>query len=104
MAQTATFPGGSKSRMSRAGANVRLGNATPEDLAVIEDWRAAHRGVLNTSQAIQGGKVLSIHRGRMRVADDGQQLACTDGTRHELLRISHTLLGTLPRQAQSLAE
>lgn len=47
-----TFPGGSKSRVSRAGANVRDGTATADDLAVIEEWRAAHRGVLNTFQAI----------------------------------------------------
>lgn len=46
------FPGGSKSRVSRAGVNVRNGVATQEDLAIIEEWRAAHRGVLNTFQAI----------------------------------------------------
>lgn len=47
-----TFPGGSKSRVNRAGVNVRNGNATPDDLHVIDEWRAAHRGVLNTFQAI----------------------------------------------------
>jgi putative GTP pyrophosphokinase len=49
---TNTFPGGSKSRVSRAGDNVRNNTATTEDLKVIEEWRAAHRGVLNTFQAI----------------------------------------------------
>ena len=48
----ATFPGGSKSRVNRAGDNVRKGVATPSDLAVVEEWRAAHRDVLNTFQAI----------------------------------------------------
>ena len=48
----ATFPGGSKSRVNRAGDNVRKGVATPGDLAVVEEWRAAHRDVLNTFQAI----------------------------------------------------
>lgn len=47
-----SYPGGSKSRVSRAGANVRDNVATVEDYAVIEEWRAAHRGVLNTFQAI----------------------------------------------------
>ena len=52
MANTIAFPGGSKSRVSRAGKNVRNKADTSEDLKVIEEWRAAHRGVLNTFQAI----------------------------------------------------
>lgn len=46
------FPGGSKSRVNKAGENVRDNIATAEDLRVIEEWRAAHRAVLNTFQAI----------------------------------------------------
>lgn len=46
------FPGGSKSRVSRAGDNVRKGKASSEDFQVIDTWRAAHRAVLNTFQAI----------------------------------------------------
>jgi ppGpp synthetase/RelA/SpoT-type nucleotidyltranferase len=49
---TPKFPGGSKSMVSRAGERVRQGTATEDDLRVIEEWRAAHRGVLNTFQAI----------------------------------------------------
>ncbi len=45
-----TFPGGSKSRVNRAGNNVRDKTYTADDLAVIDDWRAAHRAVLNTFQ------------------------------------------------------
>jgi putative GTP pyrophosphokinase len=52
MTDTTTFPGGSKTRVTRAGSNVRGGTATQEDLKIIEEWRAAHRGVLNTFQAI----------------------------------------------------
>lgn len=52
MTNVVKFPGGSKSRVSRAGDNVRRNTATPEDLKIIEEWRAAHRGVLNTFQAI----------------------------------------------------
>lgn len=52
MFEKAVFPGGSKSRVNRAGANVRQKKATLDDLEVIEQWRAAHRGVLNTFQAI----------------------------------------------------
>lgn len=48
---TNSFPGGSKSRVNKAGANVRNNTATPEDLHVIDDWRSAHRAVLNTFQA-----------------------------------------------------
>lgn len=50
-AQANTFPGGSKSRVNRSGKNVRDGVATMEDLQCIEEWRAAHRAVLNTFQA-----------------------------------------------------
>ena len=46
------FPGGSKSRVNKAGAKIRAGAAADEDYAVIDDWRAAHRHVLNTFQAI----------------------------------------------------
>lgn len=46
------FPGGSKSRVSRAGNNVRDNSATTDDFKIIEEWRAAHRSVLNTFQAI----------------------------------------------------
>lgn len=46
-----TFPGGSKSRVNRAGHNVRSDSATIDDMRSIEEWRAAHRAVLNTFQA-----------------------------------------------------
>ena len=46
------YPGESKSRVNRAGDAVRAGMATPDDITVIERWRAAHRAVLNTFQAI----------------------------------------------------
>jgi len=52
MSQENIFPGGSKSRVSKAGDNVRKGTATTEDYAVIDEWRGAHRAVLNTFQAI----------------------------------------------------
>jgi len=48
----AIFPDGSKSRVTRAGERIRQGAATADDLFVIEERRAAHRGVLNTFQAI----------------------------------------------------
>jgi putative GTP pyrophosphokinase len=48
----AVFPGGSKSRVNRAGDRIRSADATDEDLEVIEQWRAAHRAVLNTFQGI----------------------------------------------------
>ena len=55
---TQDFPGGSKSRVNRAGQRVREFTANAEDLQVIDEWRAAHRAVLNTF------KVNLIQRGR----------------------------------------
>lgn len=52
MPENPSFPGGSKSKVNRAGDHVRSNSATTADLAAIDDWRAAHRGVLNTFQAI----------------------------------------------------
>jgi len=45
------FPGGSKSRVNKAGDNVRNNCESVEDLASIDEWRAAHKVVLNTFQA-----------------------------------------------------
>jgi putative GTP pyrophosphokinase len=47
-----SYPGGSKSRVNRAGDNARSHSLTAEDSNTIEEWRAAHRAVLNTFQAI----------------------------------------------------
>jgi ppGpp synthetase/RelA/SpoT-type nucleotidyltranferase len=85
-----TFPGGSKSRVTRAGERVRQDAATVDDLLVIEEWRAAHRGVLNTFQAIlrnrtRGTKVAVAqrHKRKMTIFDKlmrlpGMQLARMD--------------------------
>jgi putative GTP pyrophosphokinase len=51
-ANTVMFPGGSKERVNRAGEAIRAKTATADDLQVIDVWRAAHRSVLNTFQAI----------------------------------------------------
>lgn len=40
------FPGGSKSRVNRAGANIRKRCATRGDFEIIDEWRAAHRAIL----------------------------------------------------------
>lgn len=86
----AKFPGGSKSRVTRAGEHIRQGTATPDDLSVVEEWRAAHRGVLNTFQAIlrnrtRGTKVsvAQRHKRKMTIFDKltrfpGMQLARMD--------------------------
>lgn len=65
------YPGGSKSRINRAGVNVRKGTASADDLAAIDAWRAAHRGVINTFQAIlrsrlKGEKVAVAQRHKRR--------------------------------------
>lgn len=46
------FPGGSRTRVNRAGEAIRNGKSTEEDFSVLDEWRAAHRAVLNTFQAI----------------------------------------------------
>lgn len=46
------FPGGSRERVSQAGDAVREKRATADDYATIERWRAAHRNVLNSFQAL----------------------------------------------------
>ena len=86
----AKYPGGSKSRVTRAGERIRQDIATPDDLQVIEEWRAAHRGVLNTFQAIlrnrtRGTKisVAQRHKRKMTIFDKlkrlpGMQLARMD--------------------------
>ncbi len=51
-----SYPGGSKSRVNRAGDGVRSGHPSADDLLVIDVWRAAHRAVLNTFQAILRGR------------------------------------------------
>ncbi len=42
----------SKSKINRAGDNIRSGNESPQDHKIIEEWRISHRAVLNTFQAI----------------------------------------------------
>lgn len=86
----ATFPGGSKSRVTRAGERIRQGTATHDDLIVVEEWRAAHRGVLNSFQAILRNRtrdtkisVAQRHKRKMTIFDKlkrlpGMQLARMD--------------------------
>lgn len=86
----ATFPGGSKSRVTRAGEAIRQGSPTDEDLLVIEEWRAAHRRVLNTFQAILRSRtrdrtvhVAQRHKRKLTIFDKlnrftGMQLARMD--------------------------
>lgn len=45
------YPLHSKKRVSKAGNAVRQHEETPEDVEVIENWRASHNYVLNTFQA-----------------------------------------------------
>lgn len=45
------FPGGSRTRVNLAGKRLRDGTMIYEDYMAFEEWRAAHRAVLNTFQA-----------------------------------------------------
>lgn len=66
----ANYPGGSKSRVTRAGAAIRAGDATEADFAVVETWRTGHRSVLNTLQGIlrnrARGKAIVVAQRRKR--------------------------------------
>lgn len=75
------FPGGSKSRVNRAGDAVRQRIPTQLDLEVIDEWRAAHRAVLNTFQAIlrkrASGKQITVaqrHKRRRTIFDKLERL------------------------------
>ncbi|MCG8548587.1 MAG: (p)ppGpp synthetase, partial [Alphaproteobacteria bacterium] len=71
MSPNLTYPGGSRSRVNRAGNHVRDNAATPDDLAVIDEWRAAHAHILNTFQAIlrnrtRGSNIVVAQRHKRR--------------------------------------
>ena len=75
------FPGGSKSRVDRAGENIRQNTYTNDDLLLVEEWRAAHRAVLNTFQAIlrnrtkgQNITVAQRHKRRSTIFDKLERL------------------------------
>ncbi len=61
--ESPTFPGGSRSRITKAGDRFRSDEHTEEDLNVIDKWRAAHGAVLNTFQSLLRAKTrgTSIH-------------------------------------------
>lgn len=70
------FPGGSRERVSRAGDAVRAGAVGEIELEIINEWRAAHRAVLNTFQAILRNrtrrtkiKVAQRHKRRSTIFD-----------------------------------
>lgn len=72
MDKPSKFPGGSKARVTKAGEHIRKGIASPDDFLVVESWRAAHRGVLNTFQAIlrnrtRGTKISVAQRHKRKV-------------------------------------
>ncbi|GHU19314.1 (p)ppGpp synthetase [Betaproteobacteria bacterium] len=79
------YPGGSKSRVNYAGDAVRNNSATPEDMSVIESWRAAHRAVLNTFQAIL----------RVRVRQSGKNIIVAQ--RHKRRNTIFNKLSRLPK-------
>lgn len=70
------FPGGSRGKVNRAGEHVRERVMSADDVAVIDTWRAAHRPVLNTFQAIlrtrtrgTGIIVAQRHKRKMTIYD-----------------------------------
>lgn len=50
------FPGGSKTRVNLAGERVASGKPTLDDFLVIDNWRAAHKAVINNFQSILRGR------------------------------------------------
>lgn len=78
--EASNYPGGSKKRVTNAGNRFRNNNPSEEDLQVFEEWRSAHRAVLNTFQAI------------LRIRTKGQQI--TVAQRHKR---KSTILNKLKR-------
>jgi len=75
--EKAEFPGGSRSKVNQAGERLRSGNATSRDLSTVDEWRAAHRAVLNTFQAIlrtrtRGTKIVVAQRHKRRSTIEGK--------------------------------
>lgn len=71
------FPGESRSKVNRAGERIREGTATAEDSSRVDEWRAAHRGVLNTLQAIlrtrtKGTDIVVAQRHKRRATIEGK--------------------------------
>jgi putative GTP pyrophosphokinase len=50
-----------KSRVNRAGDNIRNHKENDEDILVIENWRAAHNKILNDWQASLRGRSGQSH-------------------------------------------
>ena len=57
MEEKLKYPGGSKSRVNKAGDNLKKHIGTDEDNSVFDEWRSAHRFVLNTFQAMLRTKI-----------------------------------------------
>lgn len=57
MANQPTPPWGSKGRVNKAGANIRVGKITPDDQFALEMWRGAHSYVLNTFKPLLWSRV-----------------------------------------------
>jgi len=51
------YPGGSKNRINKAGENFKKQVETLEDHEVFDEWRSAHRFVLNSFQAMLRTKI-----------------------------------------------
>ncbi len=65
-------PWGSKERINKAGAAIRDGTISHEDARCLDTWRASHRYVLNTFQAIlrnrtRGREIVVAQRLKRRV-------------------------------------
>lgn len=58
----------SRKRVKKAGDAVRNGTPQDEDLKVIDEWRAAHRTVLNTFQATLRNRASKLHDKNITVA------------------------------------
>lgn len=90
MPEETRYPGGSRSRVNRAGENFKNGVETVEDHNVFDEWRSAHRFVLNSFQAMLRTKIkgtnisfVQRHKRKKTILDklsrlEGMQLARMD--------------------------
>ncbi|AWA31093.1 (p)ppGpp synthetase [Flavobacterium magnum] len=66
-----TFPGGSKTKVNKAGDSLKTDTIDLEHYRIVDEWREAHRAVLNTFQAIlrtrtKGSNIIVAQRHKRR--------------------------------------
>jgi len=89
LAEVMGFPGGSKTRVDKAGDAIRQQTSDEECLKIIDEWRQAHREVLNNFNALLRARVKKFDK-EVKVAQRQKKMKtiCNKLTREKRLRLS----------------